>query len=156
METRKYQKTKPIPVAIQKYIMRDMFKKVIVKDYNGTELKMLLKIQPTESSKDYFVLLEYKSVQVTPKVYISVDQLDVEDLDSIPHKYGLKELYGKKYVNLCLNFTNEWNPRMRISDTILPWICEWLYFYEVWLITGEWCGGGKHPTKKDKEYNDKN
>jgi hypothetical protein len=44
---------------------------------------------------------------------------------------------------------------MNISDTIIPWISEWLYYFEFWCITGEWYGGGKHPTKKDKKENDK-
>ena len=31
-----------------------------------------------------------------------------------------------------------------ISNTIIPWTIEWLYFYELWLATGEWLGGGEH------------
>ena len=45
---------------------------------------------------------------------------------------------------------------MNISDTIIPWISEWLCHFEYWSITGTWCGGGKHPTKKDIKKNDKN
>ena len=37
----------------------------------------------------------------------------------------------------------------------MNWTCEWLYFFEFWCITGKWCGGGKHPTKKDIKENDK-
>ena len=156
MANKKYQKAKPITVAIQKYNMRAMYKNIIVKDIQGTELKMVLKVQPTENSKFYFVLLEYNSLQAKPKAYISVEQLEMEDLQSIPHNYGIEYFYGKKYVSLCLNYTNEWNPMMSIVDTIVPWICEWLYFYEIWFITGKWCGGGKHPTKKDIKENNKN
>lgn len=35
---------------------------------------------------------------------------------------------------------------MLIADTYIPWAIEWLYYYEIWLVTGEWCGGGIHPT----------
>ncbi|MGH8092034.1 MAG: hypothetical protein ACREIF_00990 [Chthoniobacterales bacterium] len=31
---------------------------------------------------------------------------------------------------------------MRLADTIVPWTSRWLYFYEIWLATGEWMGGG--------------
>jgi hypothetical protein len=29
-----------------------------------------------------------------------------------------------------------------IADTIVPWTAEWLVHYEIWLVTGEWYGGG--------------
>jgi hypothetical protein len=34
---------------------------------------------------------------------------------------------------------------MKISDTIVPWAVLWLYYFEDWLATDEWKGGGKHP-----------
>jgi hypothetical protein len=33
---------------------------------------------------------------------------------------------------------------MPLAMTVIPWISEWLYFYELWLVTGEWLGGGTH------------
>ncbi|MDY0295864.1 MAG: hypothetical protein RB296_00975 [Acidobacteriota bacterium] len=33
---------------------------------------------------------------------------------------------------------------MIIAKTIVPWASEWLIFYELWLATGEWLGGGIH------------
>ena len=32
-----------------------------------------------------------------------------------------------------------------LSETIIPWAIEWLYYYEIWLVTGTWNGGGEHP-----------
>jgi hypothetical protein len=34
---------------------------------------------------------------------------------------------------------------MYIADTIVPWAALWLVFYEYWLATGLWLGGGEHP-----------
>ncbi len=31
---------------------------------------------------------------------------------------------------------------MLVAYTIVPWLMEWLVYYEVWLITGQWEGGG--------------
>jgi hypothetical protein len=47
---------------------------------------------------------------------------------------------------LCLFNPNrkEWNAGQSVADTIVPWTSEWLYFYEVWLRTGSWLGGGDH------------
>jgi hypothetical protein len=34
---------------------------------------------------------------------------------------------------------------MWIAHTIIPWSVLWFYFFEGWLATGEWEGGGEHP-----------
>ena len=38
----------------------------------------------------------------------------------------------------------EWDPHLRIAETILPWSIKWLACYEFWLMTGRWVGGGRH------------
>lgn len=156
MANKKFPKNKPITISIQKYNIRKQFKKMIIKEYHCIGLKMLLKLQPTEISKKYKVLLQYDSTQKRPQVYVSLEQLEIEDKKSIPHKYGIKYINEKEYVNLCLYYRNEWDSTMKITETIIPWICEWLYYFEMWCITGKWCGGGKHPTKRDIKENDKN
>lgn len=35
---------------------------------------------------------------------------------------------------------------MHLSQTIVPWSADWLACYELWLMTGRWTGGGRHPT----------
>jgi hypothetical protein len=37
---------------------------------------------------------------------------------------------------------------MSIADTIVPWTAEWLVHYEIWLMTGEWYGGGDCPPRR--------
>lgn len=37
---------------------------------------------------------------------------------------------------------------MSISDTIVPGTAEWLVHYEIWLVTGEWYGGGDWPPRR--------
>ena len=36
----------------------------------------------------------------------------------------------------------------KFAETIVPWACLWLYYYEVWHATGEWLGGGLHPSAR--------
>ena len=38
--------------------------------------------------------------------------------------------------------------RDAVADTTIPWAIDWLACYEGWLATGEWAGGGVHPTKE--------
>ena len=155
MGNSKFFKNKPISIPIQKYNIRKHFKAMIVKDFPGIGLKMFLKIQPTEISKFYEVLLTYESVEKRPQAYISISQLGIDDKKSIPHTYGIKKINGVEYIILCLYYGNEFKKTMNISDTIIPWICDWLYYFELWCITGTWCGGGKHPREKDIKENNK-
>lgn len=48
---------------------------------------------------------------------------------------------------LCLYdpCAEEWDHSMFISQTIVPWILDWIACYELWLMTGKWAGGGRHP-----------
>lgn len=44
--------------------------------------------------------------------------------------------------SLCLFDPREktWTRDTLISETIIPWINEWIVFYELYLITGKWLG----------------
>ena len=61
-------------------------------------------------------------------------------------KTSLPHVFSHAEQRLCLfRFKKfEWNANQLIVDTIVPWTCEWLLHYEIWLITGEWLGGGEH------------
>jgi hypothetical protein len=43
---------------------------------------------------------------------------------------------------------------MRIADTIVPWLILWLFYYEIWHVTGEWKGGGVHPPSPKRDDSD--
>jgi hypothetical protein len=62
--------------------------------------------------------------------------------ERLPHVYENDEL--------CLYYPGEWSGKSHIADTIIPWISEWLLHYEIWLATGEWQGGGEHPSTHEK------
>jgi hypothetical protein len=34
---------------------------------------------------------------------------------------------------------------MWLGDTIVPWLAEWLIYYEGWRLTGTWHGNGLLP-----------
>lgn len=44
--------------------------------------------------------------------------------------------------SLCLHLNEEWSSRFFIADVLVPWLVEWLFFYETWLVTDKWYGGG--------------
>ncbi len=39
----------------------------------------------------------------------------------------------------------EWNLDDLVAETTIYWAARWLYFYEGWLATKMWKGGGHHP-----------
>jgi len=49
--------------------------------------------------------------------------------------------------------TEEWDVSMLLSQTIVIWTLDWLSCYELWLMTGRWTGGGRHPSiETDETY----
>lgn len=92
-------------------------------------------LKPQPMSCFYTVRIEY-SLTNNPKVTIITPKLKRYNNQPIPHMYRQK--------GLCLYYPNakEWKRCMWISQTIIPWISLWLHYYEYWLVTGEWMGGG--------------
>lgn len=67
----------------------------------------------------------------------------------LPLAEGHKELphvYSTVEQRLCLYYPDgtEWNPTMLYTKTIIPWAQEWLFYYELWVGSGDWQGGGKN------------
>jgi hypothetical protein len=91
-------------------------------------------LRPTSASRRYVVRIVYEAGK-RPAAY--VDGLRTrEDGERIPHTYTPDRP--------CLFYPpgREWRSDMRIAATIIPWSSLWLYYYEVWLATGSWEGGG--------------
>lgn len=106
-------------------------------------------IKPTALSRKYTIKISY-IIGNFPIVEIINPKLE-ECSEKLPHVY--------KDNNLCLFYprNKEWTKYDYIADKIIPWTSLWLYYYEVWKVTGEWEGGGKHPQlnnkgKREKRY----
>ena len=96
---------------------------------------------PSALSDTYKLKITYKLGQ-TPKVYIvSPKPLPLaEGVKRLPHTYN----YSNGKQQLCLFFpkAGEWKPYMPIATTIVHWAVQWMYYYEIWVTTGTWMGGG--------------
>lgn len=68
------------------------------------------------------------------------------DLDALVEGREIPHIYHNP-TRLCLYLPkgNEWHPHLRIDQTIVPWTSLWLFYFEEWLASGEWKGGGVHP-----------
>jgi hypothetical protein len=100
-------------------------------------------LRPTEVSADYEVLLAYQPrLCHDPFVYVVSPRLRAWRGDPLPHVY--------QHNRLCLYLDDEWTPTKPLADTFLPWAANWLFFYEVWVATGDWLGEGEHPGSRSR------
>ena len=84
-----------------------------------------------QTGVDYTYQIVYDGYQ-NPEVKILSPQL----IGNPPHTY--------EDGSLCLYYPEEqpWSNRTcSICNCIIPWVHEWIVFYEIYLITGEW----EHP-----------
>ena len=94
---------------------------------------------PTPLSDTYRLKIEYQ-MGYYPKSYIvSPKPLALaEGAKRLPHTYDtIKQ-------RLCLFKPDfrEWTSSMPIAETIVHWAVMWMFFYESWVFTGKWLGGG--------------
>ncbi|MEU8205821.1 hypothetical protein [Streptosporangium sp. NPDC049046] len=91
-------------------------------------------LQPSAICRVYTVEVTYRH-RSRPRVMVIDPELKLH-----PRATALPHVYPKG--DLCLHLPGEWNDSMLLARTIMPWTCEWLLHYELWLITGRWAGSG--------------
>ena len=114
------------------------------------------RLAPT-AQRSYLVEVTYKTPimgemftisQIQPRVRVLDPRLekhpDYEE-GPTPHVYWDQEALD--YPVLCLFSLEgkEWGLDDLIAETTIYWAARWLYFYEGWLATKMWKGGGRHP-----------
>lgn len=101
----------------------------------------------------YFPRLFFTEFQIAnPRISITVEDpvigLDPRGTGELPpHVYP--NISRPEFPRLCLfdPATDQWDGDKLIAETILPWTARWLFFFEGWMATGEWFGGGRHPER---------
>ena len=125
-----------MPLIKQRERMSSRHPQFAVKHYSSRRIVWEGIVQPTPLSEDYRARIEY-NFNCHPVVRILSPALQlVPGASELPHTY--------KDDDLCLYYpkNGEWRSEFMIADYIVPWITMWLFFYEIWLATGEWRGGG--------------
>lgn len=111
-------------------------------DHGGNRLQWYGYLRPTPLSDKYQIRITVEKPKgMVPAVEVISPKLRSLNDEIIPH------MYDQDSFELCLWHPQkgEWKSSMWIADSVLPWTAEWLFFYEVWLCTGDWMGGGEHP-----------
>lgn len=131
---------KILSVGIQLKYIREfgVVKKAFLR---GNTLHAFIELQPNPLSETYSIRLVYKVCKKDHhrhlSVYIIKPELTLYIGALVP-----QHVYPNN-GSLCLYFPkeNEWDATKKIADYILPWISEWIYFHENWVVTGTWEGG---------------
>ncbi len=118
---------------------------------SGRELHYRFQISPSDFGRQYTCRLQMSPDSRMPSVFVLRPDLCLLAADRpLPHVYP----HGGVGTKLCLWWPKrrEWNPQMALAETYLAWTAEWLWYFEDWLINGEWSGGGEHPTPRAKRH----
>lgn len=89
-----------------------------------------------------------------PRVYVISPRLEKHygfELGPIPHVWW-DRCYDEQ-PNLCVMNPGkpEWNYDCSLADTTVPDVCEYLRFYEFWLVTKRWRGGGDNHQRRPRK-----
>ena len=141
---------KPKNVAIQLLNLKSKYECLDSKLGIG-KLIWKQRVRPSELSRTYDITVKYNGK--IPDVYLYNQGIMTKGDEYIPHCF--RRHYKNKedeYVKLCLYYPryNEWSNDMFLSETVIPWTIDWLYYYELWRITGKWLGGGIEHEKDEK------
>jgi len=100
---------------------------------------------PSAVGRNYDIRIEFKQ-DSRPEIFV-----DDPDLHPLAGGRRLPHLYQQKPPRLCLYLprTYEWQPWMRLDQTVVPWTALWLFYFEEWLASDNWKGGGMHPEAVD-------
>lgn len=96
---------------------------------------------PSALGRNYNLRVEFKKGGI-PNVFV-----DQPDLVALANGRKLPHVYSESPTRLCLYLpsSGEWHGGLLIANTLVPWAALWLYFFEEWLVSNDWKGGGVHP-----------
>lgn len=141
MGNTRFVEQRPLTPAQQAYFLTLVYPQFHLRGLRNV-LRAVGCLQPTPNSDQYTIEIEYRDGR-RPRVTVLKPKLRLA-----PGKTKLPHVFRDD--DLCLHLPGEWRPEMRIAEYIVPWISLWLFFYETWLITGEWLGGGHEPSETKK------
>jgi hypothetical protein len=118
---------KPLSMAVQKMCIQERFPQF---KFSSVQNAWIGKLKPSERSIEYLIKISY-SLYSIPQVFVLAPKIHPD----APHIY-------RDSGALCLYYPEDgsWNNKMLLGNTIFLWTAEWLYYYELWLATGQWFG----------------
>lgn len=149
----KFKSPPPLTLGAQFYALKGRYQGGVgwIENHNRT-LIWECDLTPAPFSRTYRIRVRYTRGFSPECIVLSPDLNVLANGERIPHTYGDDKLTGCK--KLCLYLPkkllpkgiSEWRSQLKLSETIVPWASLWLLYFEDWLFSGEWKGGGAHPS----------
>lgn len=115
----------------------------------GAQLRFDFTARPLVGARAYRCSVEmHRSGSPVAAYVLSPDLKQLSGGKRPPHIYAHSA--GRTKLCLYMPVTGEWHSGMWLSETFVPWTFEWLRYFELWLIDGEWHGGGEHPKPEER------
>lgn len=127
-----------LTVAQQAARLRSRYPSFRIRCHRGRLLCKAM-IQPLDICEIYTVRVEYQLGGLPAVKVVSPALQKRPDGTRCPH------LYADDEPCLYRPVRKDWDASRPIADFIIPWLSLWLFYYEIWLTTGAWLGGGEHP-----------
>ena len=117
-----------------RFALRDNDRKNLAAHWIGT-------VQPQFSSHILDVQYKIGGFPAVRVIAPGLTRLPANPEGQLPHVYPPAD-----DPTLCIfdPELGQWDWSMPIADTTIPWACDWLACYELWVMTGVWRGGGRH------------
>jgi hypothetical protein len=101
---------------------------------------------PTNCKQEYTIKIEYVAGH-EPKTTILYPLIEPS-----------KEIHMYADHSLCLHYPQDmkWSEKIKIHEYTIPWVCEWIYYYEIYLLNGGVWEGRESPShikEEDKNIN---
>lgn len=114
----------------------------------GKRLEFHFSVTPFPGARTYSCLITLDKHGIAPQAFVLSPNLKgLAEGEALPHVYR----HQGSSTKLCLYLpgSGEWSSEMLLAETFVAWTIEWLRFFELWLIDGEWRGGGDHPNAEE-------
>ena len=116
-------------LSYQKYHLKKQFNTLKTNIVDGV-LVTKGTLRPTEDCDEYKIRIEYLP-GIQPRVYIKSH--DLENIADI-------HLYKEGFLCLFDPSETKWKDTNKLSEYTVPWVVEWIMYYEIWKLTGKWEG----------------
>lgn len=119
--------------------------------YKCNKLTAYVPIRKESGSAKYVIKIviyktgKFQAFIVKPKIKKCKGQNPPHIYKSNSKWNAIKQEYDELCLCLYLPDSGEYNTKDKLIENIISWAIKWTEFYEIWLLTGKWYGGGVHP-----------
>lgn len=136
--------TRPLHLRAQKLLLEQCFPEAKTTLRKNT-LVWEGRLQPTAVSHRYRIRISYGLGRAPEIILVEPNAQNIAD--GVIRGRRPPHIYSVEPFSLCVYHPKkrEWKSSQPLATTIVPWTSMWLSYFEDWVYTDVWSGGGEHP-----------